>query len=357
MAANFTNTVRQTRTRHSKHLTGGGMAVLGAFAALVLGLIAYAATMLSAVNVSNLEACGESSFTTATQGGSGALTVTRWGEARVRVTRIGDMIGGGKLFSLPSPRIDVDCAVHSGDGSVVTFASNAGWWIPAASMVASGVVVIAAVVLFVTLCRMTWVRRSTVRDVHGSGPQGTQISSGSAAHALRETMTFIGRMCHCLFFAAVTLIMLMGVNAYAMLPSQTGDMCLTAWRGETVLDKDSSPVVSHTAEKAAVLEALGNAVTGDGNDASMSGDTTSDQVQAFGARYIHPRVNAVGEVQCEYGPGPGASTAAVTWPMYDQSGLQESGSGRILALIGAGMMLAIMAADLTITAVMARSRV
>ncbi|RSX49510.1 hypothetical protein D2E23_2012 [Bifidobacterium callimiconis] len=358
MATNFTNKVQPTRTRRSKYLTGGGIAALGAFAALVLGLIAYAAAVLSAVNVSNLEACGESSFTTIAQGDSGALMVTRWDESQVRVTRIGDMIGGGKLFSSPSPRVDVDCVVHSGDGTIVTFASNAGRWIPVASMVASGVVVIASVVLFVTLCRMVWARRSTIWDVQDSDSRGAQVSSGSDTHALRETMTFLGRMCHCLFFAAVTLIMLIGVNAYAMLPSQAGGTCLTSWRGETVLDKDSSPVVSHTAEKTAVLAALEDAVAGDGNATSTADDVTSEQAQALGARYIHPKVNAVGEVQCAYGPGPGASNATVTWPLYDQeqSGLQGSGSGSVLALIGTGLMLAIMAADLTITAATAKSR-
>lgn len=134
--------------------------------------------------------------------------------------------------------------------------------------------------------------------------------------------------------------MLMTFSAYCHV-IQTEDYCLTAWQGETIIDKESSPVVSDSAEKTTVLRALNDAVGA--SSAAGAEDGTEDQAQRLGSQYIRKWVNAAGDVQCVYGPGPGATTV-VTWPMYDQRSAVGD-SAAVICLIGTGLMLSIMIAD------------
>ncbi|KAA8827567.1 hypothetical protein EMO89_10455 [Bifidobacterium tissieri] len=306
---------------------------VGSFVAMIAGMVAYAAALLVALGISNRDACGESAFSTR-PGIDGAVTVSTWGEARVTALRIGDLVGADALLSLPSPWISVECVMYStGSESIEATATTivpakTGGMVSLISVVSMTVVAVALLIAFKIICHSVW------QNMWQNVEQKRQSDSGIHAFAV------IRHGCHCVFFAVVSILMLMTFSAYCHV-IQTEDHCLTAWQGETIIDKESSPVVSDSAEKTTVLRALNDAAGA--SSAAGAEDGTEDQAQRLGSQYIRKRVNAAGDVQCVYGPGPGATTA-VTWPMYDQRSAVGD-STAVICLIGTGLMLSIMIAD------------
>ena len=303
------------------------LGAIGAFVAMIAGMVAYTAALLVALGISNRDACGESAFSTR-PGVDGGVTVSTWGEARVTALRIGDLVGSNSLLSLPSPRISVECAMYSAGRETTATAivpAKTGGMVSLISVVSMTVVAVALLIAFKILCHAVW------QNIWLKSMQ-----SDSRIHGF----TVMRHGCHCVFFAVVSILMLMTFSAYCN-AIQTDDHCLTAWQGETIIDKESSPVVSNSAEKTAVLRALNDAVGA--YSATGTEDSTEDQAQRLGSQYIRKQVNAAGDVQCVYGPGPGAATV-VTWPMYDQRSAVGD-SVAIVCLIGTGLMLSIMIAD------------
>ena len=320
---NMTKAKTATKTATNTVVLGA----VGSFVAMIAGMVAYAAALLVALGISNRDACGESAFSTR-PGVDGGVTVSTWGEARVTTLRIGDLVGSNSLLSLPSPRISVECAVYSAGGESIEMAivpAKTGGMVSLISVVSMTVVAVALLIAFKILCHSVW------QNIWRKSMQ-----SDSRIHGF----TVICHGCHCVFFAVISILMLMTFSAYCN-AIQTDDHCLTAWQGETIIDKESSPVVSNSAEKTAVLRALNDAVGA--SSATGAENDTEDQAQRLGSQYIRKQVNAAGDVQCVYGPGPGAATA-VTWPMYDQRSAVGD-SVAVICLIGTGLMLSIMIAD------------